>query len=109
MSDTIRYVENPLSIDRPGIGVNLIYLMLEGVLFFALTLLLEVCSTDFHTAFTSGFFYRMAFSLLRSVECLSNTLKTVKLARSQQMNHCYFMARYSQFCSPKFTSSIYSG
>jgi ABC-type glutathione transport system ATPase component len=41
MSDTIRYVENPLSVDRPGIGVNLIYMASEGVVFFALTLLLE--------------------------------------------------------------------
>ena len=42
MSATIRYVENPLSTDRPGIGVNLIYMAIEGVVFFALTLLLEV-------------------------------------------------------------------
>ena len=48
MSDTIRYVDNPLSIDRPGVGVNLIYMTLEGVLFFALTLLLEVCFLTVH-------------------------------------------------------------
>ena len=42
MSDTIRYVENPLSVDRPGVGANLIYMAVEGVLFFVLTLLLEV-------------------------------------------------------------------
>lgn len=45
LSDTIRYVDNPLSTDRPGIGVNLIYMAMEGVFFFILTLLLEVrCS-----------------------------------------------------------------
>lgn len=41
-NDNIRYVDNPLSIDRPGIGVNIIYMAMEGVLFIALTLLLEV-------------------------------------------------------------------
>ena len=42
MNDDIRYVDNPLSTDRPGIGVNLIYMAMEGVLFIVLTLLLEV-------------------------------------------------------------------
>ena len=48
MSDTIRFVQNPLSTDRPGIGMNLIYMALEGVLFFALTLLLEVAALCLH-------------------------------------------------------------
>ncbi|CAI8053623.1 ATP-binding cassette sub-family A member 3 [Geodia barretti] len=99
MSDTIRYVDNPLSIDRPGVGVNLIYMTLEGVLFFALTLLLEVCFLTVHYNIRLRMFmwflvvYRMGFSLLKSVGCLSNIFKGVKHAQKQQMNLCYFMAR----------------
>ena len=44
MSDTIRFVDNPLSTTRPGVGLNLVYLALEGIFFFILTLLLEVSS-----------------------------------------------------------------
>lgn len=42
MNDDIRYVDNPLSTNRPGVGVNIIYMAMEGVLFIVLTLLLEV-------------------------------------------------------------------
>ena len=42
MDDEVRYVDNVLSTTRPGVGVNIIYLLLEGVLFFILTLLIEV-------------------------------------------------------------------
>ena len=102
MSDTIRYVDNPLSIDRPGVGVNLIYMTLEGVLFFALTLLLEVCFLTVHYFYNIRLrmfkwflvVYRMGFSLLKSVGCLSNIFKGVKHAQKQQMNLRYFMARY---------------
>ena len=44
MNDKMRYVDNPLSIDGQGIGVNLIYMAMEGLLFFMLTLLIEVCT-----------------------------------------------------------------
>ena len=40
--DMFRYVDDIFSTSRPGIGVNLIYLVFEGVLFFMLTLLIEV-------------------------------------------------------------------
>ena len=42
MDDSVRYVDDVFSTDRPGIGVNLIYMLLEGILFFTLTLLIEV-------------------------------------------------------------------
>ena len=43
MNDKVRYVDNPFSTDRPGVGVNLIYMAVEGLLFFMLTVLIEVC------------------------------------------------------------------
>ena len=42
MDDSIRYVDDVFSTDRPGIGINLVYMFLEGILFFILTLLIEV-------------------------------------------------------------------
>ena len=38
-----RYVDDVFSTARPGVGVNLVYFFLEGVFFFLLTLLIEVC------------------------------------------------------------------
>ena len=50
--DQVRFVENIFSTDRPGIGVNILYLFFEGILFFILTLLIEVhvhvCNTCLH-------------------------------------------------------------
>ena len=40
--DQFRYVDNIFSISRPGIGTNILYLVLEGFFFFILTLLIEV-------------------------------------------------------------------
>jgi hypothetical protein len=39
--DQFRYVDNIFSISRPGIGTNILYLVLEGFFFFILTLLIE--------------------------------------------------------------------
>ena len=38
----VRFVDNLFSLDRPGIGILLIYMSLEGIFFFLLTLLIEV-------------------------------------------------------------------
>ena len=40
--DMFRYVDNVFSTDRPGIGLNIIYFVFEGIFFFLLTLLIEV-------------------------------------------------------------------
>ena len=40
----VRFVENPLDIDRPGVGIYCIYLFFEGILYFILTLLIEVAT-----------------------------------------------------------------
>jgi ATP-binding cassette subfamily A (ABC1) protein 3 len=39
--DMFRYVDDVFATERPGIGVNIVYLLLEGVFFFILTLLIE--------------------------------------------------------------------
>ena len=36
------FVDNPLSIERPGIGSTLLYLFFEGFVYFTLTLLIQV-------------------------------------------------------------------
>ena len=41
-SSTLRFVDNVLSFERPGIGVIITYMAVEGVFFFILTLLIEV-------------------------------------------------------------------
>ena len=49
MDDEVRYVDNVLSTTRPGVGVNIIFLLLEGILFFILTLLIEVSQQGTNT------------------------------------------------------------
>ena len=44
----MRYVDNIFSLDRPGIGFLLIYMSVEGLIFFILTLIIEVNITDLH-------------------------------------------------------------
>ena len=44
----MRYVDNIFSLDRPGIGILLIYMSVEGLIFFILTLIIEVNITDLH-------------------------------------------------------------
>ena len=41
-SDSFNFVDNPLAVERPGIGVILIYLFFEGLIYFSLTLLIQV-------------------------------------------------------------------
>ena len=36
------FVDNPLSIERPGIGATLLYMFFEGFVYFFLTLLIQV-------------------------------------------------------------------
>ena len=38
------YVDNPLDTRRPGIGMIYVYMFVEGVVFFILTLLIQVCT-----------------------------------------------------------------
>ena len=38
----MRYVDNLFSLDRPGIGILFIYMSVEGLVFFILTLFIEV-------------------------------------------------------------------
>ena len=38
----VRYVDNVFSLSRPGIGLLLIYMSVEGLFFFLLTLVIEV-------------------------------------------------------------------
>lgn len=38
----IRYVDNLFSLERPGIAILLIYMAIEGLVFFILTLIIEV-------------------------------------------------------------------
>ena len=40
--DMFRYVDNVFSLDRPGIGLNILYFVFEGIFFFLLTMLIEV-------------------------------------------------------------------
>ena len=40
---SLNYVDNPLDIERPGIGLIFVYLFFEGIIFFTLTILIEVC------------------------------------------------------------------
>jgi len=40
-SSTLRFVDNVLSFERPGIGVIITYMAVEGLFFFILTLLIE--------------------------------------------------------------------
>ena len=40
--DEIRYVDSPFDLDRPGIGAIFLYLTFQGIIFFLLTLLIEV-------------------------------------------------------------------
>ena len=42
-TDSIQFVDNIFSLSRPGIGATLIYMGAEAIVFFALTLLVEVC------------------------------------------------------------------
>ncbi len=37
----IRFVNNPLDFERPGVGIICLYLFIEGVVFFSLTLLIQ--------------------------------------------------------------------
>ena len=37
-----RFVDNPLDVRRPGVGVTCIYLFLEGIFYFILTLFIQV-------------------------------------------------------------------
>ena len=39
----VRFVNNPLSVERPGVGVACLYLVFEGLFLFILTLLIQVC------------------------------------------------------------------
>ena len=48
----IRYVDSPLEFARPAIGSILLYMAIEGLLFFILTLLIEV--NDQTTPFSLG-------------------------------------------------------
>ena len=41
-SSQLHYVDNVLTFERPGIGIILVYMAVEGVLFFILTILIEV-------------------------------------------------------------------
>jgi len=43
----LRYVDNPLAFERPGIGVILLFMLLEGFILFLFTLALEVSSKLF--------------------------------------------------------------
>ena len=48
--DSVKYVDSVLEFPRPGIGSILFYMALEGVIFFLVTLLLEVRRfTPLHT------------------------------------------------------------
>ena len=42
-SESVRYVENIFSFERPGIGFTIVYAVVEAVVFFALVWFLEVC------------------------------------------------------------------
>ena len=42
-SPNLNFVTNPTDIERPGIGLIYIYLFFEGIIFFILTILIEVC------------------------------------------------------------------
>ena len=41
-SSQLHYVDNVLTFERPGIGIILVYMAAEGILFFILTMLIEV-------------------------------------------------------------------
>ena len=41
-NENIFFVDNVLAFSRPGIGITLIYMGVEAILFFAITLLVEV-------------------------------------------------------------------
>ncbi len=41
-STELRYVENPFDFERPGIGIVLLYMAIEGFVLLWFTLLLEV-------------------------------------------------------------------
>jgi hypothetical protein len=40
---SLSFVNSPLDIERPGIGLIYIYLFFEGIIFFTLVILIEVC------------------------------------------------------------------
>ena len=41
-SSTVAYVDNLLEFNKPGIGTTLLYMFVEGVVFFILTLIVQV-------------------------------------------------------------------
>ena len=43
----LRFVNSPFVLERPGVAAAYIYNAVEGVIFIALTLLLEVCACNF--------------------------------------------------------------
>lgn len=43
--NNVRYVDNLFSIQRPGVGLVLVYMSIEGFVLFILTLIIEVCNT----------------------------------------------------------------
>lgn len=44
-STAFNYVDNPFEFNKPGIGLTLIYMFVEGIIFFILTLFIEVRGT----------------------------------------------------------------
>lgn len=42
---TVKFVDNPLEFNKPGIGLVLLYMFVEGIVFFILTLFIQVCLT----------------------------------------------------------------
>ena len=45
-NENILFVDNVFAFSRPGIGITLIYMGVEAILFFAVTLLVEVCEIE---------------------------------------------------------------
>ena len=44
-STTFNYVDNPFELNKPGIGLTLIYMFIEGIIFFIFTLFIQVHKT----------------------------------------------------------------
>ena len=42
----LRFVDHALDFPRPGVGPNLVYMAVEGFIFFILAMLLEVCLSN---------------------------------------------------------------
>ena len=46
----VQFEDNPLSINKPGIGVTCIYLFFEGIIYFLITLLIQVIMQCFRAS-----------------------------------------------------------